>query len=169
MSTPNVDNVLGGPAKIQLADADVGHTQGGMTVTISPQTRPVIVDQYGSSEIQIRHTGDNVRVSAAFAEWSADTVKNTYHLGTDSTSGSAGAYLGIGATAGALYGTQDLKVIPFLTADAAKLIQMFAATPIGELAINFNNDDDRLFETEFACLLDEAQTDGEWHGKIFLN
>lgn len=169
MSTPDIDNVLGGPAKVQIDDADVGHTQGGMVVTIAPQTRPVIVDQYGSSEVQIRHTGDNVRTAVNYAEWAADTLVQAYHLGTDSTSGSSGAYLGIGATAGALYTPADLKVIPFLSAEAAKLINFTRAVAIGELAINFTNDDDRLFETEYACLLDEAESDGEWHGKIYLN
>lgn len=165
----DVDNVLGGPADVEIDDTAIGHTQGGVSATIAPQNRPVNVDQFGSGECNIRHTGDEVRCTIPFAEWAAADVVHVYAAGNDSTSGSSGAYLGIGRSSGFIYTPKKVELIPLLTADAAKKLLFHRAAPIGDTEIMFNSDDDRIFNTEWACLVDESQTDGELIGQIFLN
>lgn len=162
------DNVTGGPANFTLTGQTIGHTSGGISATISPQNRPVNVDQFGVGECNIRHTGDEVRVTVPFAEWTAATVKEVYAPGRDQTasSGSDGAYLGIGRSSGFIYPTKAAQIVPFLSADAAKKLHFFRVTPVGEFEIAHNADDDRVFETEFAALIDENQTDGQLIGRI---
>lgn len=170
MSTPATSNVLGGPAKIQLDDSDVGHTNGGISCTITPENRIRNVDQYGpGGAVKIIHTGDNVRFTVPFAEWAADSLKELYNPGDDQTAAaSGGTFLGIGRSAGYVYTDKNAKIVPFLSADAAKRVQFFKATPIGQVSIAFNNEADRISETEFAALIDESKDDGQLIGKLEL-
>ncbi len=169
MATPAVGNVTAGPAQVKLADTEIGHTEGGVVVTITPQNRARIVDQFGQAEVAILHQGDLVRVVVPWAEWTADVLAEVYNPGDDQTAAASGEkFMGIGRSAGFIYTTQDLKVIPRLTADIALRLQMFLATPMGELVLNHNDADDRIFSTEFACLVDESKTDGQLIGKIAL-
>lgn len=169
MATPDFDNVLGGPGKVQLATTDIGHTQGGITVTITPQNRAVNVDEFGSSACNLRHTGDEVRVTAPFAEWTADVIAEVYDPGSDQLSGGSGTgYMGVGRSGGFIYTAQALDVIPLLATEVAKKVSIFRAVAVGELGINFSNDSDRIFSVEFMGLVDESKTDGEMIGKIMI-
>lgn len=168
--TPDFDNVVGGPACVKIGDVAQGHTAGGISIKVTPNNRPVLVDQFGTGECNVRHQGDVVRATIPFAEWIAGTFTTIYNPGRDvTTGGSTGRYLGIGRSAGYIYTTADLKLVPFLTADAAKLVQFYRATPIGDFEFKFNDKDDRIFQVDYACLVDETKTDGELTGKIFLN
>ena len=165
MATPSVDNITSGPAKVTLAATEIGHTAGGVGFTITPQNRPRNVDQFGSSEVDMIHTGDEARMTVPWAEWTKDVMAEIYNPGNDQTA-SAPAYMGLGRSAGYIYVTQAAQIIPRLTADVDKIIDLFRVVPIGEIAITHNSDDDRIFETEFAALTDESQSDGELIGKI---
>lgn len=171
MATPSIGNISHGPCQVQLADTEIGHTAGGVEATVTPQNRPRNVDQYGVSEVAIIHTGDECRVVCPWAEITADVLAEIYNPGNDQTAAASGAkYIGIGRSAGYVYTTQDMKIIPRLAADVAKRIQFFATTPIGEFTQMFDGGEtDRIFEVEFAALADvENQTDGELIGKINL-
>ena len=170
MSAPDVTLITAGPAQFQLNSSEIGHTSGGITCTVTPQNRARNVDEFGVSEVAFIHTGDEVRLSVPFSEWTADTLANIYNAGRDQTALGSGSapYLGIGRSSGYIYTAKDAKIIPRLTENAGKRIQMFKATPIGELSISHNSDDDRIFESEFACLVDETLTDGELIGKLQL-
>lgn len=161
-------NITHGPAQFQLAAAEIGHTQGGITCTITPANRARNVDQFGSAEIAMIHTGDQVRMSVSFAQWDAATLAEVYNPGNDQTAAAGAKYMGIGRSAGFIYTTQAALIIPRLTADAAKRISMLKATPIGELSIEHIADNDRILEVEFACLADTTATDGELIGKLEL-
>lgn len=168
----DVANICHGPAQLQLTDVEIGHTQGGIEATITPQNRARNVDQYGASEVAIIHTGDEVRIMAPWAEISAAVLAEIYNPGNDqTTSGSSatGDYIGIGRSAGYIYTTQDMKIVPRLAAQAAKRMHFFKTTPIGEFSQMFDGGEtDRIFEVEFAALVDPTKTDGELIGRINL-
>lgn len=166
---PDFDNLTSGPAKFLLTDEEIGHTQGGIGATITPQNRMRNVDQFGEGECDIVHTGDQVRMSVPFCEWTMASLRESYAPGNDQTEASSGAtYLGIGRSSGFIYPTQDAKIVPFLTADADKRCQFWRAAPIGEFELMHNSDDDRIFENEFACLVNEDKDDGELIGRLQL-
>lgn len=166
MATPNVSNITSGPAQVTLATIEVGHTAGGVAFTITPQNRPRNVDQFGSGEVDMIHTGDECRMTVPWAEWTADVLAEIYDPGNDQTAGSATPYIGLGRSAGYIYTVQAAQIVPRLTADANKLVDLNRVTPIGEISFNHQAEDDRIFETEFACLVDESATDGELIGRI---
>lgn len=156
--------LVGGPANVELGGTSIGHTQGGVTATITPQNRGRVVDQYGSSWVDVIHTGDEVRISVPITQWEIAKLKELYNPGLDGTT-----YLGIGRSAGFIYTTKLLEVIPLLTADAAKKLTFFRATPIGQFAVGHNNDNDRVMQVDFAALVDPTKTDGFLIGKLFLS
>lgn len=164
------DNCVSGPADLLLDDDAMGHTEGGIEVTVTPNTRARNVDQFGSGECEIIHLGDEVRVMAPLAEWTAATLAAVYAAGNNQTAASSGSkYMGIGRSAGFIYPALDLKVVPLLSADAGKRFQFWRACPVGALTLTFDNaENDRLFESEFACLIDESKTDGELIGRMQL-
>lgn len=163
----DVSKVTHGPAQVDIAGTEIGHTAGGVTWTVTPQNRARNVDQFGSSEVAIIHTGDQVRATIPWAEWTAAVLAEVYAPGDDQTGGSD-PFLGVGRSAGFIYPDQTLDIIPRLSTHSSKKIEIFKATPIGELSLNHNADDDRIFETEFACTVDESKTDGQLIGKLYV-
>lgn len=170
MSSPDVTLITAGPAQFQLNSSEVGHTSGGIGCTVTPQNRARNVDEFGTSEVAIIHQGDEVRLTVPWAEWAADTLSEVYNPGNDQTAltSTNAPYMGIGRSSGYIYTAKDGKIIPRLTENAGKLVQMFKVTPIGEISLSHDSENDRIFETEFACLVDETRTDGELIGKIQL-
>ncbi len=167
MATPAIANLTSGPAKVNLSATEIGHTAGGVGFTITPQNRARNVDQYGVSEVDIIHQGDECRMTVPWAEWTASVLAEIYEPGDDQTAGTA-ALIGIGRTSGYVYVAQAAQIVPRLTADAGKLIDLSRVVPIGEISFQHNSDDDRIFETEFACLVDESNSDGQLIGSIQL-
>lgn len=169
MSTPDFDNVIGGPAKCLLAATEIGHTSGGITATLTPETRNVTVDEFGSSICNVRHVGEAAEVVARYGEYAADTLAEVLESGNNQTAAAGAKYMGFGRTAGYIYTAQGLTVVPYLTADAAKKFELFRATATGPVELTYDNDNDIIFETTFTGLVDESQgTDGEMMGKIHL-
>jgi hypothetical protein len=160
----SVSTIVGGPANVKIATAEIGHTTGGVTATVTPQNRERIVDEYGSTAVAIIHTGDEVRVTVPWSEWAAATLNEIYNPGA-----TAGSFRGVGRSAGFIYTTQAMDITPFLTADAAKTAEFFSTTPIGEVSMSFNNDDDRILEVEYAALIKTDETDGALIGKLNLS
>ena len=166
-----IGDIVGGPADVELgaasSEATIGNTTGGVTATVTPQNRERIVDQYGSTALAVIHTGDEVRVTVPWSEWITATINEIYDPGTDSA-GVAG-FKGVGRSAGYIYTTQSMDITPFLTADAAKTVEFYKVTPIGEVSMAFNNDDDRIMEVEYAALADVTKTDGSLVGLLNLS
>ena len=164
----DVSAIVGGPASVKLgaasAEAVIGHTTGGVEATIGPQNRERIVDEYGSTAVAVIHTGDEVRVTVPWSEWITATINEVYDPGVDSSG--AGGFKGIGRSAGYIYTTQAMLIVPFLAADAATTVELFLTTPIGEVSMAFNNDDDRILEVEYAALAKTDETDGHLIGKL---
>lgn len=161
-------NLSHGPAQVLFDAVDVGHTQGGVTVQVSPQNRMRQVDQFGEGELAAIHTGDQVRITIPFAEWTAIAMQNVYAPGLlTAISATASGYLGIGRSAGYIYPTKECKVVPLVSTEAAKLSVWYRTCPIGEFELMHNSEDDRIYEVEHAALVDETKAEGERHGKIF--
>lgn len=165
----DASNIISGPASVTLGGTEVGHTQGGVTFSITPQFRARTVDEFGASELSLIHQGDQARLTVPWAEWSAATLAEIYNGGNDQTAGgSGGAYIGIGRNAGYIYTDQAAEVVPINTANSGKKISLNRVTPIGQIELSFSHENDRVINVEFACLVDEEETDGEGIGKIFV-
>ena len=167
----STDNILSGPAQVQVDDVQVSHTQGGIVINVAPQNRMRWVDQFGeATPVDVIHLGDEVTVTCPFAEWTELVLQNIYEPGIAPDQSSSGdEYLGIGRSAGYVYDTRNLKVIPFQTADQNKSAEFWRAVPIGEFEVGFTHDEDRIINTEFSCLADQSKDDGQLVGRLYLD
>lgn len=165
----DASKIVAGPATFELDSEVIGHTQGGITCNITPNNRPRVVDQYGTCTINVVHLGDTVRMTVPFAEWAAATIAEVYNPGNNQLAfASSPKYMGVGRKPGYLYTSSQAAIIPLTSADSGKFVMFWKVTPIGELALMFNTEADRIFSTEFACMVDEAKSDGELIGKIHI-
>jgi hypothetical protein len=171
MSTvPDFDQLTSGPALFLLDDDPVSHTQGSIRVTVNLTNRLRKVDQFGESAVAVVHQGDEVRISAPFAEWTARVLQVIYGPGNDQTAASGTRYKGIGRSAGFIYPSAECKIIPRLTADQHKRAVFWRVVPVGGFELDHSNEDrDRIFEQEFVCLVDPAKPDGELLGRLQLS
>ena len=168
-ATYNANNLAEGPALFKKAGTALGHTAGGIDFDFKPNIRMQVVDYWGKAGVNGINQGDDIKIKVPLAEWTAATLKASFGTGNDQTTGSTGAYMGMGRSAGYVLTAFAVQIVPILASEAAQLIQLQRAIPIGELKLPFTADKDRIFETELAGLIDETQVDGEMVGKIFLN
>lgn len=170
----SVSNVTGGPAQVKIgtsgSEAEIAHTQGGVSIRVAPQNRLRVVDKYGASPVDVIHGGDDVRITVPFAEWTREVLAQIYNPGLNDTASSSGdEYLGIGRSGGYIYTKKSLVVIPFLTAHADLMAEFYAVTPVGEFELMHNNEDDRVFNSEFVACVDTTKTDGALQGKLYID
>lgn len=167
----NITRITGGPAQVKMDDDDVSHTQGGVTVNISPQNRNRWVDQFGEgSVLSVIHTGDDIRATVPWAQWDGAVLSHIYAPGLDATSSSAGGleFLGLGRYAGYTYVPMDMKIIPFAAADDSKFAHFFKVVPMGEFSFTFTADEDRIIEVEYTALIDQSKSDGMLIGRLYV-
>jgi len=168
---PDITNLVSGPATVKVDDTELAHTQGGITFSLNASQRTQTVDKYGSSAVGIVHMGDEVGVTAPFGEWDIAIFDEIYQPGDYRASGSssAGTSQGFGRSAGYVYTTADLKVVPIATSLAEKLVQIFKAVPVGEFELTFDTESDRIFNVQYTAIVDETKDDGRLLGAIFDN
>lgn len=170
----SVSNITAGPAQVKIgtaaSEAEVAHTQGGVSIRVAPQNRLRVVDKYGSSPVDVIHGGDEVRVTVPWAEWTREVLGKVYNPGlNDLTSSSGDEFLGIGRSGGYVYTKQSLLIIPFLAAHSDYMGEFYSVTPVGEFELVHNNEDDRVFNAEFCCCVDTSKTDGSLIGKLYFD
>lgn len=164
----SVANVLSSPAQVLLATADLGHTQGGVEVKISPKTRERKVDQFGETTVAVIHQGDEARAMTPLAEYVAATLAALFGKGNDQTAAATNKFIGFGASAGTVLTPADLKITPLLSSASAKLVNFFAAVPIGNFTLKYEDKSDIIFNQEWAAVLKESYTEGNMLGAIML-
>lgn len=70
----NTQNVKLGVCNVYLDGVDLGYTQGGVSVEVSTDTHPVMVDQFGESEINEYIMKRSVKVSVPMAETTLENL-----------------------------------------------------------------------------------------------
>jgi len=161
--------ITSGPGYLEVDGDRLSHTQGGITVNITPSTRNRTVDVYGESPIQVIHQGDDVRVTAPLAQWTAEVLKNVYDPGDDQTEGgSGGSFLGLGRSAGYFYTPRAVDVIPVASNLSDLKVSLWKACPVGQVEMAHAFDTDRVLNTEFVALVDETKDDGQLMGAMYV-
>ena len=150
------DNVLNGPAEVLIDDILLSHTQGGASIQVSPQTRAVMVDQFGNGECNIVDIGLTARATIPFGEWSDAVLEQLSPVGADGT-----YYWGLGNEAGGYITAVDLKIVPFVTANENKRVEIYRAAAVGQYTLNFGVQQQIIAEQQYACLVDEDLDDGD--------
>jgi len=147
-----------GPCQVEYDSADLGKTNGGVTVTIKDDSVDLVSDQYGSSPEDTIITGTSVEVTMALAEIDISTLESILQpqIDTAGETSSADAVAGrnkVGTsllTEGAI-----LKLTKYAggapSTDAKDVLVFPAAAPLGDVELSYDASNQRVLNATFKC------------------
>lgn len=157
----SVANFKIGRATLTLGALTIGHTKGGVEISVAPAIFEKKVDQYGESPVGVVVLGHRIEIKAYFAESELEQMSKAI-AGSLFTNGASKDDVGIGTDAGAALTPQTLVVHPTDMGASTDLDWNFAAVvPIGAPTFVFKTDEERVYEATFLALLKEDGTADE--------
>lgn len=153
----NIENVKIGACAITFDGDDLGHTKGGVEVTIETEKVEITVDETGNTIRDYSLLGQKMKVKVALAESQIANLGIAIPMGESLLTGTK---LKIGQTVGERYGDHaaQLSLRPFGETTAANDIVLYKAIVADDVTINYTNDDQRVVEVTFEALYDETNT-----------
>lgn len=160
--------------RIQLGVCDVtykgvnlGHTQGGVTVTYSPDFHETSVDAYGSSVVEKFLVGERLKAKVNLAEFTIANLQNAINQGTLQGDDAVSVGSKAGKRASVNAGLLLLHPLNSPANDTRQYdVSLYKAVVTNELAIEHKNDGEKVLPVEFEGLIDEGRTDGNLLGFI---
>jgi len=165
----NIQNIRIGACFVTFKGKDLGHTKEGVEFEFEREFEDLIVDQYGSTPVDMALTGQNLKVKVALAE------PNTYNLSVaipegEYESGATDDRLNLGEDAGyQLRGDAGLLVLHPLKNASTNLsedINVYKAVSVEKISLGYKVDEQRVIEITFRALIDETYGAGRRLGHI---
>ena len=149
------DNISIGPCYVYFAGAHIGHTFGGVTVSITQNTYELKSDQYGETPLRVLDAGLVMEVTVNMTESTFANLKLLFASATDETT-----YLTFGKPVGELVNTGELVLEPI---DGSEIYQVYNAAPNvgGAVEIAFTTDNQRVYACRFMGLIDDQRVSGD--------
>lgn len=151
--------------RCKINGTDIGALQGGSEVTVETSQAVLTVDQYGSTPMNVKNTGDRVTLKLVFLEVSYANLAKALFGGTLRTVG--GNAVGVGGNfAGTLDGITravPIELHPDDQNDGTTTfdINIWKAVPTGPVKWGAGPDKYTQIEVEFMALLDTSKTVGK--------
>lgn len=165
----NINNLRMGVCSISLGGNDVGHTLGGVKITITRKLTDLKADKYGESPVDKVLTDVELKVATKVAEPVIANIQKTLPE-SDYQIGSAGSRLGIAAGEGASMraSAQQLVLHPLSKAatDFTEDYTVYLAVPTASPVLNYEVAGQRVFDVEFDALVSEAFVAGRRLGHM---
>ena len=151
----SVDNINLGPCYVYFKGVHVGHTYGGVTVSITQSVIELKSDQYGEVPVKVVDAGLRIEVTANMTESSFANLNMLFSTATDQTT-----HLTFGKAIGGEIQTGELVLEP---TDGSEIFQIYKAAPnIGEaVEIAFTPDKQRVLACKFVGLVDNTRASGD--------
>lgn len=155
------DNIALGPCFVYWkgsGDVDyrhVGHTYGGVTVSITQAAYELKSDQYGDTPVRVVDGGVKVEVTANLTEATSDNLQMLFSSATED-----GGILTFGKPVGGQLNTGELILEP---TDGSDIFHIYkAGANIGSaIEIGFTTDKQRVFACKFMALIDDSRDSGD--------
>jgi hypothetical protein len=149
------DNISIGPCYVYFAGVHVGHTFGGVTVSITQNTYELKSDQYGETPLRVLDAGLVMEVTVNMTESTFANLKLLFASAVDETT-----YLTFGKPVGELVTTGELVLEPI---DGSEIYQIYNAAPNvgGAVEIAFTTDNQRVYACRFMALIDDQRVSGD--------
>lgn len=163
----DITNVQVGVCSVSFNGADLGHTQGGVTVSFESTYHDVMVDYFGTDTVVDKVlTGQSFTAVVSLAESTLANLNIAIPTGDNSVTGK----LTLGSKAGERLSTSAAELVLHPVANAAgdrsEDVVMWKAVSSEPVELPYKVDEDRVFEVTFFALPDETKTDGEYLGLI---
>jgi len=149
------DNISIGPCYVYFAGTHVGHTFGGVTVSITQNTYELKSDQYGDTPLRVLDAGLVMEVTVNMTESTFANLKLLFASAVDETT-----HLTFGKPVGELITTGELVLEPI---DGSEIYQIYNAAPNvgGAVEIAFTTDNQRVYACRFMGLIDDQRVSGD--------
>jgi hypothetical protein len=149
------DNISIGPCYVYFNGVHVGHTFGGVQVSITQNTYQLKSDQYGDTAVRVLDAGLVVEVTVNMTEATFANLKILFASAVDETT-----YLTFGKPVGTPIQTAELVLEP---TDGSEVWQFYNAAPNvgGAVEISFTTDNQRVYACKFVALIDDSRVSGD--------
>ena len=149
------DNISIGPCYVFFLGRHVGHTYGGVSMSVTQNTYELKSDQYGETPVRVLDAGLALEATVNMTESTFDNLKVLFASATDQTT-----YLTFGKPVGEPITTGELVLEPI---DGSDIIQIYNAAPNvgGAVEIAYTTDNQRVYACRFVGLIDDARDHGD--------
>ena len=156
------DNISLGPCFVfwkgptDLSFRHVGHTFGGVSVSITQTAYELKSDLYGDTPVRVVDGGVRIEVTVNMTETTFDNLKMLFSSATD---GTPATYLTFGKPVGGEINTGELILEP---TDGSEVFHLYnAAANIGEaVEISYTTENQRVLACKFVGLIDDSRASG---------
>jgi len=153
----SISNLRLGQCDITYNNVPIGHTKGGVEITIKNDVTEVTVDKYGSTPVRAFHKGTRIEIKTTLSEYEFTQMEQVINAATKS-----GSILKIGKIAGTELDGAELLLHPSNAGDTSTDVTVFKAIIIGDTKIPFQVDQETVYDVTWLALvsLDDADEDG---------
>lgn len=151
----NSDNISIGPCYAYFKAAHVGHTYGGVSLSVTQNVYELKSDQYGETPVRVLDGGLVVEATVNMTEATFANFKILFASAVDQTT-----YLTFGKPVGTPIDTGELVLEPI---DGSSIIQIYNAAPNigGAIEIAYTTDAQRVFACKFVGIIDDDRVSGD--------
>jgi len=158
-----------GAASLVFGGVSLGHTSGGVTFHYEPNSNDITFDQYGTTPVDKILSGENVQIVANLAEPVLAQL-NQAIPGGDYALGASGERLGLGRDAGYSLRADAkqlvLHPVEKSSTDLSEDVVIYKAVVADTVELNYEVDNQRVYEVTFQALVDETYGTGRRLGHI---
>lgn len=151
----NADQISIGPCHVYFKGVHVGHTYGGVSVSVTQSVYELKTDQYGETPVRVLEGGLKIEITVNMTEATFANLKILFASATDQTT-----YLTFGKPVGTAISTGELVLEPI---DGSSIFQIYKAAPNigGAIEIAFTTDKQRVYACKFVGLIDDDRASGD--------
>ena len=165
----NIQNLRIGPCSLNWKTQDLGHTLGGIKLTFERKFTDLKVDKYGDTPVDAALTATSLKVVLKVAEPVVTLIQRILPEGAFNTGGqgsNVGFAAGEGATMRQYSGLLVLHPLSKAPTDTSEDVSIYMAYPSGNHVLNYDVNNQKVYELEMAALVDEEFTAGRRLGHI---
>lgn len=148
------DNISIGPCYVYFGGRHIGHTFGGVSLSLTQNVFELKSDQFGETAVRVLDAGVALEVTVNLTEATFENLKMLFASATDQTT-----FLTFGKPVGGQISTAELILEPI---DGTPPVQIYKAAPNigGAIEIAYSNDQ-RVFACKFVGLIDDSRSLGD--------
>ncbi len=152
----DIQNVKIGACDVTFGGVAIGHTKGGVEVSIETEKSEITVDETGNTVRDFSLLGEKITAKVRLAESQVANLANAFPMGVLEDTNTR---LKLGKKAGERFAqyAKELVLRPIGNEDDSEDVVFYKAVSLGEATIAYTNEEERIVEVTFQALWDEDE------------